>query len=179
MDEEKEIPKIKTSIIEDLPDMDIGHMMLFKSNFIEEEGPIIYIKESYGNIHHIISLLPNLKIEIKDLIYRGGYAISLILMIRLNLSDNLIYGQWFNKYNEKDRELIKGIVFQDYLNFCIVDVDKRVRIRFRYRNIYIKCIWNHFKINESDIKWSQEMFESEIMSLNSIVSSKKDMFNIK
>ena len=77
MDEEKEIPKIKTSIIEDLPDMDIGHMMLFKSNFIEEEGPIIYIKESYANIHHIISLLPNLKIEIKDLIYRGGYDIFL------------------------------------------------------------------------------------------------------
>ena len=54
-------------------------MMLFKSNFIEEEGPIIYIKESYANIHHIISLLPNLKIEIKDLIYRGGYAIQLIV----------------------------------------------------------------------------------------------------
>lgn len=66
----------------------------------------------------------------------GIYSKPLIIMIRLNDNNEYIYEQWFNKYNDIDKELIKEIVFQDKLNFAIVNVNNRVYIRFRCENIY-------------------------------------------
>lgn len=176
MDERNGIYQIEKEVIKDLPKIDVGNMILFKSNESSVREPVFYIKETNNNIANIIRNAENLKCQLKDIVIRGGYCNPLIIIIRLNDEDRYIYGQWFNKYNNKDRELIKEIVFQDKLNFCIVNVDNRVYVRFKCRNIYKISIWEYFKISQDDNKWSQEIFESEVISINSRLHSKKELF---
>lgn len=176
MTENREICIIEKETIRDLAKIDVGNMILFKSNESYVREPIFYIKETNNNIKNIIKNAKNFKCELKDIVIRGEEYNPLIIMIRLNDCDKYIYGQWFNKYNNTDRELIKEIVFQDKLNFCIVNVDYKVCMRFRCKNIYKGRIWDYFKISQWDKRWSQEMFESEVTSINLSLKSKKELF---
>ena len=176
MEEKKEIYKIENEVINDLPPMNVGNMILFKSKDDFGEEPTFYIKETNYNIGNIIRSANNLKVQLKDIIINGGYSNPLIIMLRLNDNDEYIYGQWFNKYNNTDRELIKQIVFQDKLNFCIVNIDSRVYMRFKCKNIYRTSIWEYFRISKEGKRWSQEMFESEVIAINSRLKSKKELF---
>ena len=49
-------------------------------------------------------------------------------------------------------------------------------MRFRCKNIYKGRIWDYFKISQWDKRWSQEMFESEVTSINLSLKSKKELF---
>ena len=176
MEDNKEIDKIEPEKIKDLPYMEVGHMILFKSEESSLDYPVFYIKEKDNNIKDIISNIKQFRMELRDIIIDGCYANPLIIMLRLYDNDTYIYGQWFNKYNDKDRELIKEIVFQDKLDFCIVNVNNRVQVRFRCKNIYKKSIWNYFKISSNDRRWSKEMFESEVVAINLRFQNKKELF---
>ena len=176
MEKKKEVYRIEEEVINDLPPMNVGNMMLFKSEESSVDEPVFYIKETSNNIGNIIRSAHNLKIQLKDIVISGAYSNPLIIMLRLNDDDEYIYGQWFNKYNNTDRELIKEIVFQDKLNFCIVNIDNRVYMRFKCRNIYKASIWEYFRISKDDKRWSQEMFESEVIAINSRLKSKKELF---
>lgn len=176
MEDNKEIQKIETEKINDLPSMEVGNMMLFKSKESSINSPVFYIKENNKNIKDIVRNLENFTIQLRDIVIYGGYCNPFIIMLRLDEEDKYIYGQWFNKYNNKDRDLIKEIIFQDKLEFCIVNIDNRVQIRFNCRNVYKKSIWNYFKISSNDRRWSKEMFESEVIAINLQLKRKKDLF---
>lgn len=176
MEEKKEIYKIENEVINDLPPMNVGNMILFKSKEDFGDEPTFYIKETNNNIGNIIRSANNLKVHLKDIIINGAYSNPLIIMLRLNDNDEYIYGQWFNKYNNTDRELIKQIVFQDKLNFCIVNIDNRVFMRFKCKNIYKVSIWSYFTISKECKSWSQDMFESDVIAINSELKSKKELF---
>lgn len=167
---------IEADKINDLPNMEVGNMLLFKSEDYLDNYPKFYIKENNNNILDIIRDRENLIVQLRKIIIDGGYANPLIIMLRLNDNDKYIYGQWFNKYNEKDRDLVKEIIFQDKLEFCIVNINNRVQIRFKCENIYKKSIWNYFKVTNNDRRWSKEMFESEVIAINLNLKSKKDLF---
>lgn len=177
MNKNKEVYQLQKEVINDLTKMNVGNMMLFKSEETSVEGPVFYIKETNNNISNIIiRKAQHLKVQLKDTIINGVYSNPLIIMVRLNDDDNYIYGQWFNKYNNTDRELMKEIVFQDKLNFCIVNVNSRVYVRFGCKNIYRVSVWNYFKILKDDKRWSQEMFESEVAAINSILRIKVNLY---
>lgn len=176
MEEKKEIYRIENEVINDLPPMNVGNMILFKSKDDFGDEPTFYIKETNNNIRNIIRSANNLKVQLKDIIINRAYSSPLIIMLRLNDNDEYIYGQWFNKYNNTDRELIKQIVFQDKLNFCIVNIDNRVFMRFKCKNIYKVSIWSYFAISKECRKWSQDMFESDVIAINSELKSKKELF---
>ena len=100
-------------------------------------------------------------------------------MIKLCDNNKWIYGQWFNKYNPIDRELIKKIVFQDELRFCVIDNNNNIRLIYRYTNIYKISWWSYFKILPGDRKWSKSMFESDINAILSSIKTKDELFNIE
>ena len=170
-----DIAQLEPEKIKDLPHMEVGNVLLFKSKESSIEGPVFYIKE---DISKVSKTLPKISIQLKDIVINWGYSSPLMLMVKLNNDDNLIYGQWFNKYNNTDRELFKEILFQDKLNFCIVDRYNNCKIRFNYTNIYKKAIWGYFKINENDRKWSQKMYESDIIAITETLESKAQLFNL-
>lgn len=176
MDKNKDIPRLEKEIINYLPKMNVGNMLLFKSKESSIDEPVFYIKETNNNIENIIKNASNLNVQLNNFIMNGSYSKPLIIMIRLNDNNEYIYGQWFNKYNNIDRELIKEIVFQDKLNFAIVNAKNRVYIRFSCENIYKVSVWEYFKISKDDKKWSQQMFESDVITINSSLKSKEELF---
>lgn len=170
-----DLKKLEAKKINDLPSMEVGHMLLCKTEESSQIGPVFYIKE---NINNIRTMLPKITVKFQDIYINCGYSTPLILMIKINDNDDLIYGQWFNKYNKTDRELIKEILFQDKLNFCIVDNYNNCRVRFKCANIYKKSIWEYFKIKENDKRWSQAMFESDVSAIGSCLKSRAELFNM-
>ena len=84
-----DIAQLEPEKIKDLPHMEVGHMLLFKSKESSIEGPVFYIKE---DISKVSKTLPKISIQLKDIVINWGYSSPLMLMVKLNNDDNLIYG---------------------------------------------------------------------------------------
>lgn len=165
--------------VRDLPEIEVGQMLLFDSKDGHIDGPVFYIKESSYTIQKILKMRSKLTIKFKDIIFYFAYSEHLLIMIKLGDNNKWIYGQWFNKYNPIDRELIKKIVFQDELRFCVIDNNNNIRLIYRYTNIYKISWWSYFKILPGDRKWSKSMFESDINAILSSIKTKDELFNIE
>ena len=165
--------------VRDLPEIEVGQMLLFDSKDGHIDGPVFYIKESSYTIQKILKMSSKLTIKFKDIIFYFAYSEPLLIMIKLGDNNKWIYGQWFNKYNPIDRELIKKIVFQDELRFCVIDNNNNIRLIYRYTNIYKISLWSYFKILPGDRKWSKSMFESDINAILSSIKTKDELFNIE
>lgn len=153
----------------------IGDMILTE----DEENtynPIIYIKENYSKIKSM--MLNNvMQIEMKIRQVKVEDVEPIILMIRIDKNDNLVYGQWFNILNKTD---IMSLINLNYTN--------RVCIRFidiRNRPITEIIIYNKLMDNIKDIiipkvykaSWQKEKFSSAVKFINSSIDNKGEMYH--
>ena len=66
-----DIAQLEPEKIKDLPHMEVGHMLLFKSKESSIEGPVFYIKE---DISKVSKTLPKISIQHKDIVINCGYS---------------------------------------------------------------------------------------------------------
>ena len=55
-------------------------------------------------------------------------------MVRLNKNDRLIYGQWFNRCNKRDKRNIKNILLNDEIKFNVINEENEVIVQHTFEN---------------------------------------------
>ena len=76
--------------VRDLPEIEVGQMLLFDSKDGHIDGPVFYIKESSYTIQKILKMRSKLTIKFKDIIFYFAYSEPLLIMIKLGDNNNNI-----------------------------------------------------------------------------------------
>lgn len=156
-----------------LKSMKAGDMLLLNLKNIISIEPIFYIKEEKGYIERLKHIYNS---EFKSIIFKNYYIDVLLVMVRFNKNDRLIYGQWFNRCNKRDKRNIKNILLNDEIKFNVINEENQVIVQHTFENC-IKDRLSEYIMSGSNKKWNQEMFDNAVSVANSNFNSKSAFFN--
>lgn len=139
-------------------------------------GPVIYIKE---RVSKIISLRVKESIEIDFKIKRMKIdeVEAIILFIRINRDDNLIYGQWFNildkddVFNLIDLNYINEVTmkFINHKNQVISELSVKNTLKGKIKSFIVPLIYS--------ANWKSTSFDEKIRVVKNIVNSNSELYH--
>ena len=155
-----------------------GDLVIQSESDDKIRNPIIYVKERKSLINSFI-LNKGLRIEMKIRKVNVCEINPIILMIRINQSDELIYGQWLNLLNREDAMNLIDINYMKYICIRFIDTNNNLINQItipnnfynKVKDLIIPCIY--------DAKWTYRKFESAVVYVNSTVKSKADLFHTR
>lgn len=154
----------------------IGDMVLCNLEEDNVEGPTIYIKEKISKIKSL-TIADSIEIDFKVKRIKIDEVEAIMLLIKINKDDNLIYVQWFNLldrtdvFNLIDLNYIKNttIKFIDYKNQVISEISVKNTLKDKIKPFIIPMIYS--------ANWKSKSFDKKICFVKNSVTSNSELYH--
>lgn len=157
-----------------LQHMDVGDFTSYICKFDTDYTTSAFIlKVDKDSIDTITS---DLVVDMKDISYYSDGQAALLFLFKFSENKNLIFGRWFNYLDERDREHLQMLLFQQEISICLVDENNNIKNTLLVDNIFKPAIKTHIK-QCSKLKNSNNNFNDYVASLENKYSNLLKLWN--
>lgn len=151
-----------------------GDMFLLDAKVNDTTKPYFFIKDCISNLRKIGD---SPIIECKGIVFETcSEKVVLLIMVRFNKDDSLIFCQWYNQYDKLYREKLDKLIFSDKLNFCTVNSGNKKYATFECDNSLRFLLSSSLK-GRKHFTMSNEEFKDYVYNISKGYNSRVSLFN--